>query len=265
MSCSNRLTMASGGAGTGSIWPAMQTVKAILAMRCDRTPGSIVNGLAGDLLEGATLDQRIATGFHRNTLRNTEAGVDLELYRTKEIVDRVSTTGMVWLGLTLGCAECHDHKNDPISQTEFYRFYAFFNNADEVGVPVTRSWEVEEYEAALQNWQPKWTALVADLKPFEVDELTAGQQATIAEAFVADSRSFDWKKLLDLYQTNAPGWKELQARVDVLATGHEGSRLREAIEGPSRHLRAHSRSLHSARGSGSTWHALGSAGSGCSQ
>jgi hypothetical protein len=175
-----------------------------------------IEQLAGDLLEGATLDQRIATGFHRNTLRNTEAGVDLELYRTKEIVDRVSTTGMVWLGLTLGCAECHDHKNDPISQTEFYRFYAFFNNADEVGVPVTRSWEVEEYEAALQNWQPKWTALVADLKPFEVDELTAGQQATIAEAFVADSRSFDWKKLLDLYQTNAPGWKELQARVDVL-------------------------------------------------
>jgi hypothetical protein len=71
-----------------------------------------IEQLAGDLFEKPTLDQKIATGFHRNTLRNTEAGVDLELYRTKEIIDRVNTTGMVWLGLTLGCAECHDHKNE---------------------------------------------------------------------------------------------------------------------------------------------------------
>ena len=104
-----------------------------------------IEQLAGDLLEKPTLEQKIATGFHRNTLRNTEAGVDLELYRTKEIIDRVNTTGMVWLGLTFGCAECHDHKNDPISQTEFYQLYAFFNNADEVGVTATRPWEIAEH------------------------------------------------------------------------------------------------------------------------
>jgi hypothetical protein len=174
-----------------------------------------VEQLAGDLLEKATLEQRIATGFHRNTLRNTEAGVDLELYRTKEIVDRVNTTGMVWLGLTLGCAECHDHKNDPISQTEFYRLYAFFNNADEVGVPVTRNWEVVEYEAALQTWEPEWNELVAELQQFQNDDLTEDQRATVSKAIAVSNRSFDWKTIVDFYQTKADGWDKLKARVDA--------------------------------------------------
>jgi hypothetical protein len=93
-----------------------------------------VEQLAGDLLPDATLEQRMATGFLRNTLRNTEAGVDLEEYRLKEIVDRVSTVGIGWLGLSLGCAECHSHKFDPISHREFYELFAFFNNTDDVDV-----------------------------------------------------------------------------------------------------------------------------------
>lgn len=104
-----------------------------------------IEQIAGDLLEKPTLEQRIATGFHRNTLRNTEAGVDLELYRTKEIVDRVNTTGTVWLGLTLGCAECHDHKHDPVSQKDFYEMYAFFNNADDSTVSTPMTPELEAY------------------------------------------------------------------------------------------------------------------------
>ena len=87
-------------------------------------------------MESATPAQKVAAGFHRNTLKNTEAGADRELNRTKEVVDRVNTTGTVWLGLTVGCAECHDHKHDPISQPEFYGLYAFFNNTDETSVPV---------------------------------------------------------------------------------------------------------------------------------
>ena len=174
-----------------------------------------IEQLAGDLLEKPTLDQRIATGFHRNTLRNTEAGVDLELYRTKEVVDRVNTTGMVWLGLTLGCAECHDHKNDPISQTEFYRLYAFFNNADEVGVPVTYPWEAAEYGAALQVWEPDWKELVAELQQYQNDNLTEDQQAAVTKAFSVSSRSFDWKPILEFYQTKSDGWNELKARVDA--------------------------------------------------
>ena len=87
--------------------------------------------LAGDLLPHPTTDQLVATGFHRNTLFNEEGGTDPEQFRVEAVVDRVATTGVVYLGLTVGCAQCHSHKFDPISQREFYQFYAFFNNADE--------------------------------------------------------------------------------------------------------------------------------------
>jgi len=96
-----------------------------------------IEQLAGDLLPNATIEQRVATGFHRHTLVNNEDGVDKEEYRCKATVDRVSTTGAVWLGLTVGCAECHSHKYDPISQREFYQLYAFFNRAEEENFNVT--------------------------------------------------------------------------------------------------------------------------------
>ena len=88
--------------------------------------------LAGDLLPNATVDQKIATGFHRNTPSNFEGGIDFEQYRVEAVADRVMTTGSAFLGLTIGCARCHDHKFDPISQREFYQFFAFFNNINEV-------------------------------------------------------------------------------------------------------------------------------------
>lgn len=87
--------------------------------------------LAGDLLPGATPEQHLATAFHRQTLTNKEGGVDEEEYRVEAVIDRVSTTSTVWLGLTLACAQCHDHPFDPFSQREFFQLYAFFNNADE--------------------------------------------------------------------------------------------------------------------------------------
>jgi hypothetical protein len=95
-----------------------------------------VEQLAGDLLPGASLEQKAAAGFHRLTLMNHEDGVDQEEFRCKAKVDRVNVTGTAWLGLTLGCAECHNHKYDPISQREFYQLYAFFNNAQEVDAPI---------------------------------------------------------------------------------------------------------------------------------
>jgi mono/diheme cytochrome c family protein len=90
-----------------------------------------IEQLAGDLLPGADLQQKVATGFHRNTMVNEEGGIDPEQFRVEAIVDRTNTTGTVWLGLTLGCAQCHDHKFDPISQKEYYRLYAFFNQSDD--------------------------------------------------------------------------------------------------------------------------------------
>jgi mono/diheme cytochrome c family protein len=95
-----------------------------------------VEQLAGDLLPGATLDQKIATGFHRNTLVNEEGGIDPEQFRVEAVLDRVNTTGSVWLGLTVGCAQCHSHKYDPLSQREYYQLFAFFNNQDEPNLPL---------------------------------------------------------------------------------------------------------------------------------
>ncbi len=92
-----------------------------------------IEQLAGDLLPSATLDQRIATGFNRNHRANAEGGIIPEEYAVEYVVDRVDTTATVWLGLTMACARCHDHKFDPVTQREFYQFFAFFNNVPEKG------------------------------------------------------------------------------------------------------------------------------------
>jgi mono/diheme cytochrome c family protein len=92
-----------------------------------------VEQMAGDLLPNPTLEQRIATAFHRNHRGNAEGGVIPEEFAAEYVVDRVETTATVWLGLTLGCTRCHDHKYDPFSQKEFYQLFAYFNNLPENG------------------------------------------------------------------------------------------------------------------------------------
>ncbi len=103
-----------------------------------------VEQIAGDMLPGPTTDQVIATGFHRNTLRNEEGGTDQEQFRVEAVADRVSTTATVFLGFTMGCARCHDHKYDPISQREYYEFFALFNNADEPAIQVPTGQQARE-------------------------------------------------------------------------------------------------------------------------
>ncbi len=92
-----------------------------------------IEQLAGDLLPNATTSQRIATGFNRNHVANNETGIIDEEFRTEYVVDRIDTTMTTWLGLTVACAQCHDHKYDPISQREFYQLFSFFNNVPETG------------------------------------------------------------------------------------------------------------------------------------
>jgi hypothetical protein len=102
-----------------------------------------IEQLAGDLLPEPTKNQLVATAFHRNTLINEEGGTDPQQFRHEAVVDRVNTTGAVWLGLTIGCCQCHSHKFDPISIEEFYQLFAFFNNTTDINnagatIPVSR-------------------------------------------------------------------------------------------------------------------------------
>jgi hypothetical protein len=113
--------------GKRSIWPWRDWV--IRAFNQDMPFDQFtIEQLAGDLLPEATLEQRLATGFHRNTSFNEEGGTNPEQFRVERTVDRTNTTGTTWLGLTVACAQCHDHKYDPISQKEYYQLYAFFNS-----------------------------------------------------------------------------------------------------------------------------------------
>ena len=93
-----------------------------------------IHQLAGDLLPKATQSQKIASGFNRNHIINNEAGAIPQEYLVENILDRTNTTATVWLGLTLGCCQCHDHKYDPFTQREYYQLYAFFNNVPEAGL-----------------------------------------------------------------------------------------------------------------------------------
>ena len=146
----------------------------------------VIEQLAGDLLPEPSLEQLIATGFNRNHVINSEGGIIEEEYRVEYVADRVRTLGMAWLGLTVECARCHDHKFDPISQKDYYRFFAFFDNVPEMGeagrvanaVPMIpaptsdQSRQIDDMEArvaALQraeaerasHWEPREAELAA--------------------------------------------------------------------------------------------------------
>ena len=143
-----------------SIWPYRDWV--IHALNADMPFDQFtIEQLAGDLLPGATQEQRIATGFHRNTMLNEEGGIDPLEFRFYAVADRVATTGTTWLGLTTGCAQCHTHKFDPISHREYYQFMAFLNNADEPELAVVhpeitkRRQEIETRMAALVDKLPE--------------------------------------------------------------------------------------------------------------
>lgn len=140
-----------------------------------------IEQLAGDLLPNPTRDQLIASGFHRNHRINDEDGIIAEEYRVEYVVDRVETTASVWLGLTIGCARCHDHKYDPISQRDFYRFFAYFNSIDENGrghgnAPPLLRLPTPELEAKAADAEREADQLEAKLNAFSSEPVSAVDQ-----------------------------------------------------------------------------------------
>lgn len=133
-----------------------------------------IEQLAGDLLPDPGVDQKIATGFNRNHMANNETGIIDEEFRVEYVVDRVDTTMTTWMGLTTGCAQCHDHKFDPISQKEFYQLFAFFNNGPETGLIVTdnpppvMSVSTPEQDRQLQELRDAATKAAAEFEPARV-------------------------------------------------------------------------------------------------
>ena len=141
-----------------------------------------VEQLAGDLLPGATPEQKVASGFNRNTMVNFEGGADPDEYQTKYVVDRVNTTGLTWLGLTVGCAECHDHKYDPISTREFYQLFAFFNSITERGLDGSNANPVPVMKVPSADQQESMERHRVEMKRLEAELAARLEMPTDAEA-----------------------------------------------------------------------------------
>ena len=202
--------------------------------------------LAGDLLPNATLDQRIATGFHRNTPHQTEGGSDPEQYRVERTKNRTDTTGAVWFGLTVGCAQCHTHKFDPISHTDYYQLYAFFNNADEPSLKLPtdeqseRIREVEQQMAALKR---------------AFDEGTKQPVSKDSKANIESSARPEWS-LLDFDHFKSTGGATMKRLDDgsILASGKNPKIdtyvLKAELEEPTQYLQLATLTHQSLPGSG---------------
>lgn len=152
-----------------------------------------IEQLAGDLLPQPTQEQLLATGFLRNTLSNREGGADLEEYRVEQIVDRTRTVGTAWLGLTVGCSRCHDHKYDPLTQKEFFQLYAVLDQADEVNLPLPLPGEQAAFEAAFAVYREKRDTLVAPFQP-GLDELQKRWEVRMQDAVAHPGVSPTWDR-----------------------------------------------------------------------
>ena len=157
----------------------------------------IIDQIAGDLVPGSTRSQKVATGFNRNNRTVTEAGSIDEEWRIENCVDRVETTATVFLGLTMGCGRCHDHKYDPITQREFYQFLAFFNSVAEKGVYTEQKGNVPPLISVPDSDQEK------DLRRLN-NALAAATKARDEAAKGFANRRADWERK----QTRRPAAEE---------------------------------------------------------
>lgn len=167
-----------------------------------------IEQLAGDLLPNPTLSQKIASGFNRNHMINFEGGAIPDEYHTAYIVDRVNTTGTVWLGLTVGCAQCHDHKFDPLKQKDYYSLFAFFHNVPENGLDGSKGNAAPLVSAPSAEQEAKLVAMDARIRDLEA-HFTGSETE-------ADARQAQWEKTFN----TAASWRSVKV---VSATAEKAS------------------------------------------
>ncbi len=191
-----------------SIWPYRDWV--INALNADMPYDQFtIEQIAGDMLPNATVDQKIATGFHRNTMLNEEGGIDPLEFRFNAMVDRVATTGTVWLGLTTGCAQCHTHKFDPITHTDYYALFALLNNADEPDLDVPEDATAERRKTIQDQITQLENELIAKVDSDQYGKWLAAER----------SAAIDWKPLHPAeVKSNLPHLTVLEDQ-SVLASG----------------------------------------------
>lgn len=215
-----------------TIWPYRDWV--IKALNDDMPFDQFtVEQIAGALLPNPTTDQRIATGFHRNTMLNEEGGIDPLEYRFNAMVDRVATTGAAWLGLTLQCCQCHTHKYDPIPHREYYSMMAFLDNADEPELELTnpdqqreaaaRQAKADELLASLPLKWPVQASSITANTPVESTEATRRQEA-LDNAFSAwlvqqKSTTANWQVVTPLKATSNLPLLTIQSDATVFVSG----------------------------------------------
>jgi len=181
----------------------------------------VVEQIAGDMLPEATTAQRVATGFHRNTMINQEGGIDKEEFRAKAVLDRVNTTGAVFFGLTVGCGQCHTHKYDPITQDEFYGLFAFYNNDDERDEVVSPESVVEErrnLDREASDLEKKLRAHIAEgLSEWERDSALRNELPDDIQAILAidggDREKDALKKLNTFFENQDDEAKKQRAEI----------------------------------------------------
>jgi mono/diheme cytochrome c family protein len=179
--------------------------------------------LAGDFLPNATDAQRTASGLHRNTLHNTEGGIDPEEDRVKKTIDRTNTLGAVWLGLTVGCAQCHTHKYDPITQREYYQLFAFFNSLDEKDLERPTPEQAAKHEAATKAHAEQLSKLKAGVEAYVAEKLAAAQ--------------LKWEESLAASSAEALAEKKIPAAVAAALSKPRDQRTPDEAEQIAKHYR----------------------------
>ncbi len=190
-----------------------------------------IEQIAGDLLPQATMAQKIATGFHRNTQINQEGGIDPEQFRVESIIDRINTTASAWLGLTLGCAQCHDHKFDPLTQREYYQFFAFFNHCDEPSLPLNSA-EDTRRAAEIDAAAARYIRELSEKTPAFFDKSMEWERSLTPEA--SQKQSQEVRTIFSL----PPPTRTLEQRLVVLAAYIETTPENKAHQAALKKLRA---------------------------